>query len=366
MKSNLVKNFGFFSDISLMQSSQHVLNTLGDHIVNLANKNCITLDFCHPYCYQTVSPYKDFEFLEPYRNVIEQSTFLVDFVTAPYIEYPDFVDYRSLLKTKFPQAIFVTGDFRYINHPDYVFYSGIFYFQYRQWYEFRSTALEMSTRCNRDYFISCLNRRPLNHRAYIISKLYHAGLINEKNYITFFDKNPYTHQPVTPEDYYVSQLPEPVKQQFIDLIPYLPFNHLADYRGQNDTSFNHEAYSNSYINIVTESEVECRWFSEKVMKPLATGQLFLLAAGQHALSDLTRLGFDTFDDIIDHSRYDGLENWTDRLDVILNMVQEYQSRDWAQIYKDTQLRRQQNVHYFFSEEFQQTMRKNIKSVVQST
>jgi hypothetical protein len=364
VKSNLVKQFIFRPGIDLEYSNQDQLMSLGDHAINIANKNCITLDFCHPYCSQNVSPYKDFEFLETYRTDIEQSTFLVDFVTAPYIEYTDFIDYRSLLKIKFPQAIFVTGDFRYIDHPDYVFYSGIFYYQYCQWYKFRSTALEMSTQCFRDYFISCLNRRPLNHRAYIISKLYHAGLINNKNYITFFNKDPYTHQIITPEDYYVSQLPDPVQQQFIDLIPHLPFNHSADYQGHNDTSFNHEAYSNSYINIVTESEIECRWFSEKVMKPLATGQMFLLAAGQHALSDLTRLGFDTFSDIIDHSRYDGIANWTDRLDVIVDMIQEYQSRDWEQIYKDTQHRRQQNIHHFFSEEFQQTIRKNIKAVVQ--
>lgn len=366
MKSNQVRDLRAKPSIGLVDSDHKRLRTLGDHVINIADKNCVAVDFCQLYCSQTEEPFKEFEFLKPYESELDQSVFLVDLAFAPYIEYPDFVAYRDLLRSRYPQAVFVTGDFRYRNNPAYVFYSGIFYYQYTRWKNLLPEALAMSEIYERDYIVSCLNRRPLNHRAYLITKLYHAGMINNKNYITFFNKDPYTNQPITANDYYVDQLPEAVRQQFVDLIPLLPFNHESDYDGTNDVSFDHPAFGNSYLNIVTESEVECRWFSEKVMKPLATGQMFLLAAGQYAVNDLRTLGFDVFDDIVDHNRYDLLESWHDRVSVIADLAQEYQSRDWAKIYSDTLERRQQNIRLFFSEEFQNNIRKNIKAVVQST
>lgn len=362
MKCNRVKNIQFLPTPVIRDASLSLLD-LGDHLIDIANKNCLVLDFCYPYCNQTIPPFKDFEFLNSFKDEINQSVFLVNFSLAPYIEYDDFISYRSILRSKYPSAIFVTGDFRYINNPDYVFYSGIFYYQYKKWLKFYPTTLDMSLKCNREYYVSCLNRRPLNHRAYLITKLYNHEFVNNKNYITFFNQNPYTKKLISEQDYYINQLPNPIKQQFIDLIPLLPFNHDAEYQGSNDTSFNHNAYSNSYINIVTESEVECRWFSEKVMKPLATGQMFLLAAGQHSVNDLRLLGFDMFDDIIDHSRYDSLDSWTDRLDVILDLLTEYQNLNWSQLYQETLHRRQKNIHHFFSDEFQNNIRQNIKSVV---
>lgn len=363
MKFNLVKEFDFQQSIKIVDSRESRLWTLGDHLTNIANKKCLTLDFCKAYCSQNIYPYKDFEFLNFFQQEIENSTLLVDFTFAPYIEYNDFISYRNLLRTQCPSAVFVTADFKYLNDPGHVFYSGIFYCQYKKWTEFYPTALDMSMVSQRDYYVSCLNRRPLNHRAYLIAKLYNQGFVNNKNYITFYNRNPYTNDLITEHDYYIQQLPELTKKEFIDLIPLLPFNHDLNYSGQNDVSFNHDAYSNSYLNIVTESEVECRWFSEKVMKPLATGQLFLLAAGQQAVNDLRELGFDVFDDIIDHSRYDSLANWTDRLDTIISMLHEYQNLNWKEIYKETLIRRQKNIHYFFSESFQNKIRQNIKSVV---
>jgi hypothetical protein len=64
----------------------------------------------------------------------------------------------------------------------------------------------------------------------------------------------------------------------------------------------HPAWTDTCLNLVNESTVKRRIFiTEKTWKPILSGQLFLVLGNQGILSELRRLGFDVFDDIIDHS-----------------------------------------------------------------
>ncbi len=64
----------------------------------------------------------------------------------------------------------------------------------------------------------------------------------------------------------------------------------------------HPAWSDSCLNLVNESTVKNRIFiTEKTWKPIMSGQMFMIFGNAGTVAELRRLGFDVFDDIIDHS-----------------------------------------------------------------
>jgi hypothetical protein len=56
------------------------------------------------------------------------------------------------------------------------------------------------------------------------------------------------------------------------------------------------------MNLVNESTVRSRIFiTEKTWKPIMSGQMFMIFGNAGIVAELRRLGFDVFDDIIDHA-----------------------------------------------------------------
>jgi hypothetical protein len=107
-------------------------------------------------------------------------------------------------------------------------------------------------------------------------------------------------------------------------------------------SYDNAAYTDSYVNVITESFYKYPLFvSEKVVKPMLADQMFVMVGGKGTMQYLKELGIDTFDDIIDHSRYDNSEDAMriDNLHILLNEMQHY---DWQSIYRNTIERRKAN------------------------
>ena len=73
-------------------------------------------------------------------------------------------------------------------------------------------------------------------------------------------------------------------------------------------------YNQTHYTWVTESQCDDDWsfFTEKIVKPMLGGRLFLVTSGQHYLRNLRSLGFKTFGDVVDES-YDSYDYWEDRL-----------------------------------------------------
>ena len=79
-----------------------------------------------------------------------------------------------------------------------------------------------------------------------------------------------------------------------------------------------EDYNNTGINIVLETVVDERiHLTEKILRPIACGHPFMLAAGPGSLALLRKYGFETFDPYINES-YDLIQNSQERLDAIGN------------------------------------------------
>jgi hypothetical protein len=98
-------------------------------------------------------------------------------------------------------------------------------------------------------------------------------------------------------------------------------------------------------------------------------QFFVIIAGKGTMSMLKELGFDIYDDIIDHNRYDNSSDTTRIRDVhsLLNDMQHY---DWEQIYRDTADRREKNrqllLDLTFEKKFLLELEQMITTIVKST
>ena len=77
-------------------------------------------------------------------------------------------------------------------------------------------------------------------------------------------------------------------------------------------------------------------------------QLFLLIGNPGSIDLLRQMGFDVFDDIIDHNRYDYICDWRQRIDTIHQILDELYGLNWDKIYKETYTRRKKNIELFFS------------------
>jgi hypothetical protein len=76
-----------------------------------------------------------------------------------------------------------------------------------------------------------------------------------------------------------------------------------------------DIYNRTCYSMVAETMVDNRYsfFTEKIVKPMLAKRLFVVAAGQHYLRNLRKLGFQTFDGIVDET-YDSIEDVNTRID----------------------------------------------------
>jgi hypothetical protein len=91
-----------------------------------------------------------------------------------------------------------------------------------------------------------------------------------------------------------------------------------------------EPYIDTYFSLITETVVEQPWpfRTEKIAKPLAIGHPFIVASSPGYYRDLHRLGFRTFGHVIDES-FDSIEHHQDRIDRIVDIVQDLCQQDLA-------------------------------------
>jgi hypothetical protein len=90
-------------------------------------------------------------------------------------------------------------------------------------------------------------------------------------------------------------------------------------------------YSNSYCNIVLETHYDAdqsggAFLTEKTFKPIKHGQPFVIVGAPGSLAALRKLGYRTFDHIMDNS-YDTIQNNTQRWQKTLQTIQQIQQQD---------------------------------------
>lgn len=89
-----------------------------------------------------------------------------------------------------------------------------------------------------------------------------------------------------------------------------------------------DIYKQSSYSLVAETQNEnsFSFFTEKIIKPMMGRRLFVVASGQYYLKNLKKLGFKTFENVIDES-YDEVAELEDRIKLMLDQVSILQNLD---------------------------------------
>lgn len=144
-------------------------------------------------------------------------------------------------------------------------------------------------------------------------------------------------------------------------MPYIDFSN-SDYHNET-MSVVIPAYTNAYVNITAETSDSQPFISEKSMKPILAGQLFVTIAPPGTLDTLCRMGFDVFDDIFEHNRYSEYPNVNHRIRALHLRLQQLGHRDWEKIYVDTAERRLNNRNYLLSGYLARHKREQLEEMI---
>lgn len=124
--------------------------------------------------------------------------------------------------------------------------------------------------------------------------------------------------------------------KFLQRIPH-HCDEVADHT-RNDHSHTVESHhSDSYAYIALESQFDVdqsggAFITEKTFKPIKHGQLFFVAGGAGSIRALRDLGYDVFDDVLDHS-YDLESDHTQRWIQLRNSISKAQAQGLHDIYQ---------------------------------
>lgn len=214
---------------------------------------------------------------------------------------------------------------------------------------------DVARRVERNYLFSCLNGNPSYLRLTNLTwMIRNDHVFTEENSIITCPKQSRNTNDTTSVDQTLSSLqlhwPEGAEIFQKRVIPRLPLVHdtikpiqrndVNDH--MNILSCNSAAFTDTYINIITETESPYPHVSEKSLKPMINGQLFVTTAVPGTLDLLREIGFDTFDDILEHSRYSEYHNTLTRLKSLHKRLDELSDWNWAEIYRITEERRVYN------------------------
>ena len=175
-----------------------------------------------------------------------------------------------------------------------------------------------------------LNKGARPHRVNLYEKLLSTDALDNSLH-TFIERNPprrldkkYELPGIDPEHY-----PRWGKDQDIYELPY------------NDTSC-------SLVSETNDVDYEI-FMTEKIWKPIIAQHPFIVHGNYLYLQKLREMGFKTFSSYFDES-YDLERDPSRRIDKIVNTCQDLLSKNWQDIYLQTQALRKHNYDTFFNEE----------------
>ena len=98
-----------------------------------------------------------------------------------------------------------------------------------------------------------------------------------------------------------------------------------------------KVYNSSYYSVVAETNYSnlYNFYTEKIVKPIISGRLFVAVAGQHYLRNLKSLGIETFGSVIDES-YDTVADPRRRWTMAMQQIEYLCLQDPVEIYNKIQ------------------------------
>jgi hypothetical protein len=197
---------------------------------------------------------------------------------------------------------------------------GKFYFNF--WTEFirQNSSSFLSTEYikepNFKKLFMCLNRKPHNHRLFLV-KLFEQKNLLDYGYVSIFrDTNSIILNETLSDKIILGQNSvvdnNPIKNDIVSL----------------GDSSNWNSY---FLNIVTETTVHTDVFiSEKTWKPIIGQRPFLILGDCNIYDQLKEIGIDTFDDLF--GTWYNNPNWEHRAKSIVEIIDNYKKEDLKKIY----------------------------------
>lgn len=213
----------------------------------------------------------------------------------------------------------------------------------RDWYRFAQHDVRLAHRqIEKTFLVYCRDWTPnREYRLKFMELLLNADLLDQCKISTQHTNNQGVHLC----DYQVQNTQFAVDAQRLLAIPdnNTAPSASADYDAVDITS--------TAVSVVLETVFDTSkiHLTEKILRPIACGHPFVLAAGPGALAYLRRYGFQTFDSVFDES-YDQETDCVKRLEKIIKTMQQIQTltkADWEKIRGISEHNRQ----HFFSDEF---------------
>jgi hypothetical protein len=99
---------------------------------------------------------------------------------------------------------------------------------------------------------------------------------------------------------------------------------------------------NCLINIVSESDVQAMFITEKTYRQLAIGQPFLSLCAKNTHKTLKEYGFELYDEIFDYS-FDNDPNYKNRIKGIIDNVENLKNENFTEVYKKIEDKVEHNV-----------------------
>jgi hypothetical protein len=233
-------------------------------------------------------------------------------------------------------------------------------FYYPQWLFYIANSNNSFTpTTSTEYLLSCACRNFNNGRP---GKIFNYQLLKNKSY---YNKILITKFKST-ELFDVNALPEKSNLTFnlilhdflLDYETWQPWDDLNLELVNSMTTIDLDVYKKSLFSIIAETYIHKTILSEKTFKIFAVGQIPIMCGAQHAIKHLRQLGFDVFDDIVDHS-YDEIADWQDRIIAMHNCLDKIVQLDHAVLLEKTYDRRLKNIQHLRSKKLHKMLLESI-------
>ena len=217
---------------------------------------------------------------------------------------------------------FISGNTAAEQLPNFIWFPDFEFWYYQRNIGHAPTPVTVESR---PFDFTCLNRLHKWWRATVVADLQQHRML--ENSVWSYCEAAYGADDDCPIE--IDSIPglRKARQQFLQHAPYF-CDDLDNDQRNNHSLITADHFTQSYCNIVIESQFDvdqshAAFLSEKTFKPIKHAQLFFVAGGQHSLSALRKLGYSTFDDILDTS-YDEIENSTQRWIALRNSIMQAQ------------------------------------------
>lgn len=263
---------------------------------------------------------------------------------------------NKLKNNGYENVIYLTSNITESNGNDIIYFPAWLYSSSLRY----SQLNRVSIGDKRNYLVSCINRNCFPHKVYTYLQFLKRDYISRS--AVSFSNSYCIDAKLVPLDLskspFIDEFPKDIIDEIRQLSLYreLP-NH--DINWQNDHSFDNVAFTDSYLNITTETRHKFSLFTEKTAKTLASGQLFLQVNGQGSIDGLRTLGLNTFDSVFNNHDYDNQSNFMNRIDQMFLLLDTV-IPNLEDIYHSNESAIRDNQDYFLSGAFRARMEKNLR------